>query len=658
MALFMFRFLNKRKDSDFYHSIPVTRACLFFSYLAAILTWIAAIILLNLAAAGIVLAIYHRYITINVLSMFVFAGGIFIGCILVIAAILVAMSLTGTSAANILLTVLILFLPRAILFNITDSLTETVPFLDGFSAFPVLSSSYNLVIGPLFAIIVNQGEDIMAPFITASSQIYTLILACLYIALGCLLFTKRKSESAGFSAINKWVMGIIRCGCTFIVCLLPIYLIFYAETQEGSLVAYIDTIIIAYISAFVIYIVLELITNKSFKKLLASWPSLIIVAALNILTLASMFGLYNTTISTHWDSDEITGVTIASSAFSDNTDDYFVHMLLDAKLTDKTTIQTLSEQWQNAIDALKENKYGRLEANGSDCVVTFYQGSKKLKRVLPISTEALDTISNAYASDSELMYQCKNLPDIATGKFNATFYAPDEGLYNIVSGLTTDERKEIYTLFQQEIKDYPSNTLAAEIIAEPWDIFTSYQDSDDNSMGAILESPYTWSYNENWQPLLYINFTSYDGLQVYTGQYAITATVFPKTYAKLMELCLPKVETTDSKNLVTKLKNVLSEYDGTYNPYHLNFWCEELPPVTMHTASYFYADSDVSLEPMISLFEEASNNDTSEETYTVYVTAINDSIDYDTTTSPVYALSLTKAQWETLDQLCETRQEQ
>src|SRR5690554_5876311 len=44
MTLILFNFLNKRNSSDFYHSIPHTRFCLFFSYFASIASWLFAII--------------------------------------------------------------------------------------------------------------------------------------------------------------------------------------------------------------------------------------------------------------------------------------------------------------------------------------------------------------------------------------------------------------------------------------------------------------------------------------------------------------------------------------------------------------------------------------------------------------------------------------
>ena len=45
LAMEGFSFLNKRSDSDFYHSLPVSRTKLFWAITLAALTWIAATVL-------------------------------------------------------------------------------------------------------------------------------------------------------------------------------------------------------------------------------------------------------------------------------------------------------------------------------------------------------------------------------------------------------------------------------------------------------------------------------------------------------------------------------------------------------------------------------------------------------------------------------------
>jgi hypothetical protein len=44
MTLVQFAFLNQRKACDFYHAIPHRRLTVFFSMMAAVLTWCAFLI--------------------------------------------------------------------------------------------------------------------------------------------------------------------------------------------------------------------------------------------------------------------------------------------------------------------------------------------------------------------------------------------------------------------------------------------------------------------------------------------------------------------------------------------------------------------------------------------------------------------------------------
>ena len=51
MMLYLFGFLNKRNAVDFYHAIPDRRFCVFFSMLAAVLTWGVFLVVSSFAVA-------------------------------------------------------------------------------------------------------------------------------------------------------------------------------------------------------------------------------------------------------------------------------------------------------------------------------------------------------------------------------------------------------------------------------------------------------------------------------------------------------------------------------------------------------------------------------------------------------------------------------
>ena len=53
ISLVVWSFLNKRSSSDFYHSIPYTRLCIYLSKTAAIITWITGILVVSYVSQAV-----------------------------------------------------------------------------------------------------------------------------------------------------------------------------------------------------------------------------------------------------------------------------------------------------------------------------------------------------------------------------------------------------------------------------------------------------------------------------------------------------------------------------------------------------------------------------------------------------------------------------
>ena len=64
MVWMLFRFMNKRNSSDFMFAIPNTRLSIYCSYLGAIITWIAAMVLAGLIGVLLPAAIFSNYLNI------------------------------------------------------------------------------------------------------------------------------------------------------------------------------------------------------------------------------------------------------------------------------------------------------------------------------------------------------------------------------------------------------------------------------------------------------------------------------------------------------------------------------------------------------------------------------------------------------------------
>ena len=126
LALTLFSFLNKRNRSDFYHSLPHRRETIFISYSLSILTWIIGAIVLSSAVTSLMYWIGSQYIAVNYTSVLVYLFNLICASILVYAATLLAMTITGTSFSNVVTALLIIFLPRLIMTVFANTIVSTV----------------------------------------------------------------------------------------------------------------------------------------------------------------------------------------------------------------------------------------------------------------------------------------------------------------------------------------------------------------------------------------------------------------------------------------------------------------------------------------------------------------------------------------------------
>lgn len=274
MTLYLFRFLTKRNSSDFYHSIPHTRTCLYISYIAAILTWIGVILFVS---SGISVCIFFWLPNYSVqLSMVIpYIIGVFTASIGVVCGVSLAQCITGTVLSNIIVSGIIFFFPRLLTFAITENvLAKTYELIPDEYFIPALNGKYNLITAVFF-----NNSNGLSVFTKYSSWLYTFILAIIYFAAGLYLFNKRHSENAENPASSRWLQAVYRICTTIAFCLIPIcYICQESQDDTDDLTA----IFTLYCIAVVIYFLFEIITTKTVRNLLKVIPGLIIIAVLNV----------------------------------------------------------------------------------------------------------------------------------------------------------------------------------------------------------------------------------------------------------------------------------------------------------------------------------------------------------------------------------------
>ena len=237
--MIVWSFLNKRSSSDFYHSIPYTRLCIYLSKTAAILTWIAGILVVSYVSQAVLFMANRQYFNVDYATMFRMYLSIFI-CSLFMHGNYKCINIHYRNIlSNICVTGLIMFLPRFIALMVTKlTVFHGETYMISNSGVGLLDSSNNMIVGWVFSVfdIYNGPSGIADMVLSLTSNLYTLVLALIYIALGALLFVKRKSETAGKAANGKVLPMIIRTLIGFLIAFIGV-MIAYTSIDNDETIA-------------------------------------------------------------------------------------------------------------------------------------------------------------------------------------------------------------------------------------------------------------------------------------------------------------------------------------------------------------------------------------------------------------------------------------
>ena len=268
-----FSFLNKRSDSDFYHSLPVSRKKLFWAISLAALTWIAAIVLSSVLLTVIVFTLTKTpYVQLFALVAVPFFT---IGAMLVFSACAIAMTLTGTALTGLGLTVLVLGLFRFVQFTIARGIVANTLII-GWLDLP-------WYLTPVTNIATGQIAQLMRPMLrqvlyTPANMIYSALLATAELFIAQMLFSRRPSELAEHGAKSATLQTAFACAAV-----IPIAMLFASKVimQRGI------SIYIVIAVAVGIYVIYQAVVLRTFKKVLFSLPWMLVPLAIGV---AGYFG--------------------------------------------------------------------------------------------------------------------------------------------------------------------------------------------------------------------------------------------------------------------------------------------------------------------------------------------------------------------------------
>jgi len=439
ITLYLFSFLNKRNSSDFYHSLPHKRETIFISYTAAILTWVIGGIWLS---TGISLAIYAfaaEHILLNFSSVILTTLGLSAGCVLVVGAVLMAMSVTGGVFANIVTALLIIFLPRAIMLSFTEMLvtaTRVIP-AEAFGIFG--DASYHIPFSFL-AYVFNMRGSVSNIFIQGG--LYTAILGLAYLVIALFLFKRRKSETAGNPAQSGVLQAMIRIAVAFTVCILPISMIFMNMQQHHWGMDFLGLLAL-YAIALISYFAYELITTRKIASIKKALPGLGILILLNIAFLVGLNAGEAMILNRSFQVSDISAVRIESdfvhSGWGDGARPYEERRAQETEIADEALIEVLLTALERNISILRGDSDDWWRQNGTPVQIAFVQpsGQSVRRNVFLLNTEhreVLEILDN-HPEYADLFL---NLPEHPEEVSN--WMISDEAAWDVYEALREDVR--------------------------------------------------------------------------------------------------------------------------------------------------------------------------------------------------------------------------
>lgn len=336
----MFSFLNSRSASDFYHSIPQKRICLFLSFFAAALTWIVGIVL----AGGLVC-----YVGWNCTLRYAVGLATVAKCVVSYTALgllsascmALAVSFTGNGFSTIFAYICIFAMPP-LLINALGL------FVREFNASIVLSQSAFRFFGtrgflPLAVMNGSFYKPLGLPVVSA------FVISLLLTALAAFAFVKRKSETAGNATATPFLQHVLRCCAGFPIWLLIAYLFMIDEKAIG---------LVFIPASLAIYAVYELITTRRLINLAKSLPVFLVLPLLCLTFVgAAKLGGTVVTATTPQSAEEISYAVITEDGFYLN--EYPLERIYGTELTDGDVIDSLlygidyADNYENFVIKLK-----------------------------------------------------------------------------------------------------------------------------------------------------------------------------------------------------------------------------------------------------------------------------------------------------------------
>ncbi len=255
----LFTAQTKRCDSDFYHSLPLTKRCLCTTWLVAVISWLSIIVI---GSSAVVWSLSLLRKPIDSVSALLPIGGVFLASLMVTAVLFLAYALSGNTVTTLFFTVIVLFAPIAMAYMLSLPLSEYNPVI---SVEAADLTQYQLLYG-------NEDKPL--------TWVVTALITVVCLLLGYAAAAKRRSELAGQAATTRALQTVLRLILAYVFCLPALYAVFFDSDAWLA--------VLCYVFALTVYFLFELFTTKKAKNMLKAIPWLSVLVVLNVLTVIGM----------------------------------------------------------------------------------------------------------------------------------------------------------------------------------------------------------------------------------------------------------------------------------------------------------------------------------------------------------------------------------
>ncbi len=439
----LFSFLQKRKESDFFHAIPYTRTCVYVSFTAAALAFIFAIQAACGLVAGIIWSMMPN-LTFDLGGMIAYVFICMLAAAMLSSFMMLALTVSGTNNSCTLLYVLFAGFVRVvcgIFLGCVSSIdlipTETMGFFLPTWFLPISVVYY-------FGAI----EEASAIIYSFSNILYSFAVTIGVYALAGFFYCKRKSEMAGNPAPGVRTQALFRILFTLPLALvIPLCLITGSDESTLLLVLTVITLLV--------YFLYELITTKRPRNMLRAIPGLAFVAGACILFSLLFHGYRTVVLYEKIDTEDIKSVSVDADLFGNT----YQGRLMDTYHIDDEEIRAIiADQLTDSQERERWNERGSNYWERSTVTIRLKGGRTIQRNIILDEKQLLGIIETVREEEGvrELLYKLPADKEIANGEicfyFDTTtdfHYLQDEdeiaqimGVFREEFSTLTDEQKD------------------------------------------------------------------------------------------------------------------------------------------------------------------------------------------------------------------------